>query len=146
MVKKGAWISEHDAIYKTLMKISRGVERLGANGVNTRRLKKLAGEVEELRTTLERHFVGEERQGGLFDRLEEILPEQGGTLGRLRKAHADFATRLKAMHHELRDGAVHDAKALTKQLAELVAAVLDHERIEERLTERALNWVPPKRD
>lgn len=100
-------------------------------------LPTLVASADELRQALTTHFAHEEHPGGLYDSLKLCVPEHRKELAQLVEDHRHLGATLWQLYR--RAGEL-DARfqELRTEVAQLVAALREHERREHDLAQQAL--------
>jgi uncharacterized coiled-coil DUF342 family protein len=100
-------------------------------------LSALVSSADALRQALTLHFAHEEHPGGLYDSLKICVPEHRRELAQLVEDHRQMGAALWQLYRRAREL---DARfqGLRTEVAQLVAALREHERREHELAKQAV--------
>jgi len=131
-----ATLDRHRQIHFFLERVERAVEALDDTGADLEPLRRLPAVLDSLIERIEEHNRDEE-DGGLLQDVADAVPEVEDQVLVLTDQHVRFRTALREARARAVGSAPTDVPALRAALLDLVRALRDHERTEERLLERA---------
>lgn len=132
-----ATIEEHRQINFYLDQISVTLDAMPVTGADVEPMRRLAAQIEGLKERLAEHHQTEE-QGGLFQSIEEILPDCRVEISRLTKQHERIIEILEVARIHALHGEPSEAEALREDLKNFLEMFRAHEVEEEHLFRRAM--------
>ncbi len=132
-------LAQHKELHEVLGKIEAALADRPPVGDSAPWLGRLCSCLETLRPQLVAHFTHEE-EGGLFEEIEEAMPESSNLCARLNREHGSLVARVVSLCAETSQG-LGDEKALEALAGRcrvLLKELANHEALEDDLLFRAL--------
>ena len=114
--------ADHRALHALVDQLSQGLDQ-----------KRAAAVLESLHARMAAHFLREEQPGGLYDTLGVCVPRLRRPLARLVDDHYRLSATVRDLRERARAPWDATAEMLAADVARLVAALADHERLESAL-------------
>jgi iron-sulfur cluster repair protein YtfE (RIC family) len=132
-------LAQHKELHEVLDKIAAAIAARPPVADSGPWMAELSSHLETLRPQLEAHFAHEE-QGGLFEEIEEEMPESGSLCARLSGEHGALVAKVESLCAESGQALPDDEalEALVGRCGLLLKELANHEALEDDLLFRAL--------
>ena len=130
-------LEDHGIIHFHLDQLERALSDLDPENARPETLRTVAVRIDSFKERLSEHF-GTEEDGGLFQGIQDALPQAESDVRRLRAQHARLDEALEKARAIARRGDPAEAPMLKAELDRFLDMMREHERDEEALLKRAL--------
>jgi hypothetical protein len=130
-------LEEHGTIHFFLDQLASTLKSLDTGHPDVEPMRRLAAQIEGLIERLKEHFASEE-SGGLFQAVQDLLPDETVHIRRLTDQHARMLEILEMAKIHAQRGGAQDAGPLRDDLEGFLRVMRAHEDDETTLLRRAL--------